>query len=198
MTSISSVKILSLALTFLLCSGYSFAESNKKKTSVESSVEIAVKCSEVIELMDKLGGKKIFLQTPEEFAQSVAGLLKASGEKKIDAGTHQLREIRFSEEKNNWLVSAQGTYKIGEKSTSFDRANFELSPSCFNGPEDLLRLSKQQFGKKFSDRSYAPPEKILEWEFPGGDVNYVRTIQIIASKPRYEVKVAVDPASSEP
>jgi hypothetical protein len=198
MTSISSAVSLSVALILSLGSISACAESDKKKTPLESSAEIAVKCPEAIELMTLLGSKKIFTQTPEEFTQSVSGVLKTSGEKTVDAGTHQLKEMTFGEANNKWLVSAQSTYKVREKSTGFDRASFEFSPGCFAAPEDFLKLSKQQFGKKFSDRSYAPPEKILEWELPDADVNTIRTIQIAASKQRYEVKLAIDPAGSEP
>ena len=198
MMFIPTAKPLSLTLTFLLCSAYSFAESDKKKTPLEPIAEIAVRCPEAVELITLLGSKKIFTQTPEEFAQSVSSVLKATGEKTIDAGTHQLKEMTFGEANNKWLVSAQSTYKVQEKRTGFDRASFEFSPNCFAAPEDFLRLSKQQFGKKFSDRSYAPPEKILEWELPDVDVNTIRTIQIAASKQRYEIKLAVDPAGSEP
>jgi hypothetical protein len=188
------------ALAFLCFSFFPgcWADTGKKVAPAGLSATSEPGCPGVGELVSVIGNKKIFSQTLEEFMQSTAGTLKLRDEKIIGEGASQSREVTFVEEKGSWLVVAQAMYDIKAGTNKFDRVRFKFSPSCFGAPDEFIRLSKKHFGKGFRDTSYAPPEKKLLWEFSDSDVNFVRLIEISASKERYELQIKIDPAPTEP
>ncbi|MEY4588524.1 MAG: hypothetical protein RL497_600 [Pseudomonadota bacterium] len=192
----------SFVIFFMLFhSACGYSANADKNEPIQQKSSNAIGCPEVGELIDIIGRKNIYSQTPEEFFQSAASLIKPIKDNTTQATSQLDREIDFSQINNNWLLSAHSAYGIHSKKIFFGRAEFQFSPSCFKAPADFINMTKSKIGKGYKDLTFPPPDdaiKVYSWHWKDPDINKIRLMQVTASSTIYEIKVIIDPAPTNP
>lgn len=164
-----------------------------------STTSSAPVCSEARALLETLSKQKIFTSTPEEFLQTTHEVLRV--ERDISntlAPGMSTRTIELAPGKG-WLDSGEIRYDMEGDKAVFDGVTFEFSKSCFSGPEQLLKLSANSFGKSYKENRTAPPEVTTNrtWYWSDPDVNYIRFADLYVGADLYHLKIERDPAPQE-